>query len=317
VWSNLQADAMLLRLVQPPPAQASYAGWDPSPVPSGTTGIAFHHPRGDVIKASQAVIRGTNPASISLDGGYTYPPGAFYVVDWTSGIFEPGSVGAGLFTDAGDGSTYRLRVTLSGGRASCASPSDPLYYVPFQRQFALMQGFLTTPQAPIPLFDVTATVVEYYWAERDHYFMTADPVEIAALDAAPPGGWVRTGERFGAYAEPRTGASPVCRFYIPPESGDSHFFSAGAECAAVRDKFPTLTYETGSAFYIEIPETPSGCLEGSTRYVSRLWNNRADSNHRYTTNASIVRQMQAKGYVYEGAVMCAPHDRRYFGDPTR
>ncbi|MEP7183320.1 MAG: hypothetical protein ABI886_14140, partial [Betaproteobacteria bacterium] len=38
----------------------------------------------------------------------------------------------------------------------------------------------------------TATAVEYYWATRDHYFITANPPEIAALDASPPGGWVRT-----------------------------------------------------------------------------------------------------------------------------
>ena len=44
--------------------------------------------------------------------------------------------------------------------------------------------------------------------------------------------------------------------------------------------------------------------------VFRLWNQRFDSNHRYTTSQVLVAQMQAKGYVLEGerpnlAVMCA------------
>ena len=43
----------------------------------------------------------------------------------------------------------------------------------------------------------------------------------------------------------------------------------------------------------------------------RLWNQRAHSNHRYTTDTAIKTQMIAKGYVAEGygpdtVTMCAP-----------
>ncbi len=44
--------------------------------------------------------------------------------------------------------------------------------------------------------------------------------------------------------------------------------------------------------------------------VYRLWNNRADSNHRYTTDPTLKAAMIAKGYIAEGygpdaTIMCA------------
>src|SRR4051794_27728188 len=81
------------------------------------------------------------------------------------------------------------------------------------------------------------TAIEYYHAGFDHYFITALPEERAALDSGTPTGWSRTGRGFSVFRFPPPApltASPVCRFYIPPEHGDSHFFSASAdECAAV------------------------------------------------------------------------------------
>jgi hypothetical protein len=157
----------------------------------------------------------------------------------------------------------------------------------------------------------TLPVIEYYWAARDHYFMTANPAEIAALDAEPPGGWARTGQRFGAYAQATGFASRVCRFYIPPAYGDSHYFSASPEeCAAVQVKFPMFTYESPNAFYIDLPDLNTGTCPAGTVPVYRLWNNRVDTNHRYTTSLAIRSQMLAKGYVSEGygpigVVMCA------------
>jgi len=79
----------------------------------------------------------------------------------------------------------------------------------------------------------------------------------------------------------------------------------------VQVKFPTYTYETASAFFIELPDAASGACAAGTVPVYRLWNNRADSNHRYTSDRSTRDQMIAKGYVAEGygadaVAMCAP-----------
>jgi len=160
---------------------------------------------------------------------------------------------------------------------------------------------------------IATRAIEYYWAARDHYFITTDAAEIAKLDASPPGGWARTGQSFGAYAKAAGTASRVCRMYIPPENGDSHFFSASpAECANVQVKFPSFVYETSSAFFLDLPDATTGACAAGLVPVYRLWNNRADSNHRYTTSTVIRDQMIAKGYVAEGygpaqVAMCAPN----------
>jgi BNR repeat protein/uncharacterized protein DUF5648 len=162
------------------------------------------------------------------------------------------------------------------------------------------------------------TVIEYYNPTLDHYFITSLRADIDALDSGHFFGWSRTGLTFQAFADPASGGpgtNPVCRFYIPPPA-DSHFFSASpAECAQVLAKIPTdpnyssFMFETASAFYIALPDTATGACPAGTMPVYRLWNGRADSNHRYTANPATKAQMLAKGYIAEGygpdaVIMC-------------
>ena len=49
-----------------------------------------------------------------------------------------------------------------------------------------------------------------------------------------------------------------------------------------------------------LPDATGACPIGTVP-VFRLWNQRFDSNHRYTTNGTTVAQMKAKNYVLEGA----------------
>jgi Repeat of unknown function (DUF5648) len=155
-----------------------------------------------------------------------------------------------------------------------------------------------------------ATVVEYYWASRDHYFITAAPAEIAALDASAPGGWVRTGKTFNTLATAQTGTSPVCRFYIPPAYGDSHFYGRGtAECNATHANHPEFVYESPSVMYMYLPNL--GVCGAGTIPVYRVFDARVDTNHRYTIDRAVRDQMVALGWVAEGdgpdlVVMCAP-----------
>ena len=156
------------------------------------------------------------------------------------------------------------------------------------------------------------SVVEYYNRALDHYFVTANPIEIADLDAGGKVGWARTGSGFSADATAAAGGTPVCRFYIPPGLGDSHFFSASpAECADVQVKFPELILESVAAFYLPLPDPVTSACAAGTIPVYRLWNKRADTNHRYTVDPSIRDQMIGMGYVAEGAgpdvvTMCSP-----------
>jgi sugar lactone lactonase YvrE len=156
-----------------------------------------------------------------------------------------------------------------------------------------------------------ATVVEYHHAALDHYFISALPADIAALDSGNLGGWARTGHTFNAYAGAAEGTSPVCRFYLPPASGDSHFYSASpAECAEVAAKFPAFVHESPDVMQIALPDLATGDCPAGLVKVYRLWNNRADSNHRYTTDPAVKAAMVARGYVAEGygpdaTIMCA------------
>ena len=170
------------------------------------------------------------------------------------------------------------------------------------------------------------TAIEYYNAALDHYFMTASSAEIDALDAGRLAGWRRTGESLPVAEVPRTwfgleypyDGHPVCRFYLPPGAGDSHFFSASAdECAAVRARFPAFTEETSAAFYAatldpathQCPPYSSIDFDGVYIPVFRLWDQRADGNHRYTTSTAIRDAMITRGWLPEGdgplgVVMC-------------
>ena len=88
---------------------------------------------------------------------------------------------------------------------------------------------------------VAVDVVEYYNASLDHYFITWVPAEIANLDSGTTKGWTRTGQSFQTSTSPQHGTSPVCRFYIPPGLGDSHFFGRGTtECDSYGPEEPEL-----------------------------------------------------------------------------
>src|SRR5207342_1834130 len=137
-------------------------------------------------------------------------------------------------------------------------------------------------------------VVEFYNASLDHYFITWMADEIAKLDAGTETkGWVRTGHSFKTYASSQTGTSPVCRFYIPPGLGDSHFFGRGTEeCNATGQKFPSFVLEDPAFMHLFLPVT-GDCPAGTTP-VYRVFSNRVDANHRYMTDRAIRDRMVAK-----------------------
>ena len=157
--------------------------------------------------------------------------------------------------------------------------------------------------------------LEYHHAALDHYFLSASAPDIDALDSGRLSGWRRTGERFhvGGGKDAASGLErPVCRLYLPPGEGDSHFLSAsGDECEAVRARFPQFVLENRAAFHVALPDERTGqCGTGFwpggefsfhlLLPVYRLWNARLDSNHRYTKDAGVREQMIAQGYVSEG-----------------
>jgi hypothetical protein len=154
-------------------------------------------------------------------------------------------------------------------------------------------------------------VVEFYNMALDHYFITWMAAEIAALDAGTViKGWARTGHKFRTFTTAQAGTVPVCRFYIPPGLGDSHFFGRGpVECADTHTRFPALVEEDPAFMHMTLPA--AGVCPPGTIPVYRVFSNRADANHRYMTDKAVRDLMVAAGWTAEGdgpdlVVMCAP-----------
>jgi hypothetical protein len=148
--------------------------------------------------------------------------------------------------------------------------------------------------------------VEYYHQAFEHYFVTANPVEIAALDSGAVSGWWRTGQRYRVDDVPAEGLVPVCRFYTAAYAGKaSHFFTASAaECEHVKT-MPYWTYE-GVAFYARVPDADGKCAAG-TASINRLFNSGQGGapNHAYTADGAKRDKLVSAGWTSEGVAYCA------------
>jgi hypothetical protein len=173
-------------------------------------------------------------------------------------------------------------------------------------------GGVSLSLPPVPV-----TTVEFYNAALDHYFISDLAPDIDALDSGRFVGWTRTLKTFKVWPISMGFLNDVCRYRIPPEHGDSHFFSASkVECDDIAAQIGTnpnysnYTLETSQAFSVALPDSLGTCPSNWIA-VYRLWNKRIDSNHRYTTDPDIKAQMIAKGYIAEGygdaaVALCSP-----------
>ncbi len=254
------------------------------PTPSVLTASAFlptsiEVDAGENVVASAGAYGGRPPYTWSIASG-ALPPGM--ALNASTGIFSgaPKSPGAYSFT---------VQVADSLGATASGAKSITV----------------TGSAVPTPV-----TVVEFYNASLDHYFITYVADEIAKLDNGTFKGWARTGLSFNAWAAAQGGTSAVCRIYIPPGKGDGHFFGRDAnECDGTMTKNPTFILESSTFLYL-YPPSLGNCAAGQVP-VYRVFSNRADANHRYTTSRTVRDQMVAKGWLAEGdgadtVVMCAP-----------
>lgn len=178
---------------------------------------------------------------------------------------------------------------------------------------AVLAG-VTMPTGPVP---VVTRAVEYFHPGLGHYFMTADAAEIDVLDSGQLAGWQRTGMSFNVVdpaANSSSMASAVCRYYGSPAYGlDTHFYSASPdECTAVRRLWPDQwILESGNVFQVYMPNTSTGACAAGTLPIYRSWNQRSDTNHRYTMDALVQTMMMSRGSISEGygsppVAMCSP-----------
>ena len=159
----------------------------------------------------------------------------------------------------------------------------------------------TIPGAP-------SGVTEFFNTLLNHYFLTADPVEGASIDAGGSGpGWTRTGKVFKS-----GGPNAVCRFFGVQAAGgpNGHFYTADPdECNQVKLDpgwhFESLDFATTPP----VPGAMGATCPAGLVPVYRAYNHRFaehDSNHRITANFADYQSQIAAGWTGEGIVMCAP-----------
>ena len=222
-------------------------------------------------------------------------------------VEDPAQYGTALF-NALTSAPVKEKVGLSGG--SNAGQCGYHLFNGLDAAFvAATTGFIDNYNGT--LTTSLALAVEFYNAEFDHYFLTHKVDEIALLDAGVTiKGWSRTGQSFNVYPAANSGTSPVCRFYIPPAAGNSHFYGRGSEeCNRTQMDHPSFINEDPQFFHVVLP-TLGECPTG-TRAVYRVFSNRADANHRYMVDRSLRDQMTNMGWLAEGdgsdlVVMCVP-----------
>ncbi len=173
---------------------------------------------------------------------------------------------------------------------------------------SIMPGGLPPPN--------TYRVVEFYRADLDHYFISADPAEIHFVETFLGGIFQRTGLYFFAYLNRSlapASAQPVCRFYANADVQiNSHYYSATPqECLfVVLNWAGTWNLETANAFFIQVPDANGNC-PAKTLPVYRFFNNRRDANHRYVVDLSVRRAMLNRAWAPEGSgpnsvAFCSP-----------
>jgi hypothetical protein len=162
--------------------------------------------------------------------------------------------------------------------------------------------------------DPAAVSKEFRNSITNHYFMTSDQDEIAIiLNGGRGPGWSLTGQQFkvtpvSPTALPGPNQVPVCRFYGP--GPNSHFYTAVVpECEFVKSGGAGGWLYEGTSFFMTSIDAQQKCPSGFIG-VNRAYNKRApqnDSNHRFSTSDSTMRDMEGEGWAYEATVMCAAY----------
>ncbi len=236
-----------------------------------------------LVTTRQAMIRLTNTREFVTLAGVTHGfdiPSTGDIFTWSLQFLDAHVAG-----DRGARATMQRMVQVAGGG------TDVL---------------LLDYNAPAPPIDDETTVVEYYNASLNHYFITGFPEEAAALDAGIPPGWRRTGFEFKAWIRNTAHGLPACRFFGTPGIGpNSHFYTINPDECALRINDPHWRFEA-IAFNAELPFAED-CPVGHSE-VWRLYNNGmgGQANHRFLTSHSEIARMVGEGWLLEGAVFCTP-----------
>ncbi len=223
----------------------------------------------------------------------------------TNGDLYAATYQSGTRRLAAGGSTWsRVAFGLDNPTQTALAVGGGHVYVGTDASFGAPSGVFRLQ--PLP------SVVEFRNTTLDHFFITADPNEQAAVAGGAAGpGWVMTGNFFVA-----GGAFLVCRFYGSLSPGpNSHFYTIDpAECQVLKDlQLSTPAAQKRWNFEsndFASSKTVGGQCASDQSPVYRAYNNGfargIDSNHRITSDVTAYKATVASGWIGEGVVMCAP-----------
>lgn len=183
-------------------------------------------------------------------------------------------------------------------------------YLGFDRVFALNENGNSLDSVTVATqantLAGTTLATEWYHAQFDHYFHSADGTENRLLnDGIFGGAWDRTFDAFRVWTEDGPNRAQVCRFFSTAfGTKSSHFYTANVdECAAL--KAGTDWQFEAMAYWVELPDGGGNCRAGTTQ-LFRLYNNGMGGapNHRVTTSAAQRDGLVAKGWIGEGVAAC-------------
>jgi serine protease len=200
-------------------------------------------------------------------------------------------------------------------RAYLEMPQDPGAMGRFIRMASVTGGrqdnLSVDVHVPLANRGGETTAVELYNTNLNHYVLITDPAEYHRMIDEPGSAWEVTGQGFKAWpqlpSDTFVTAVPVCRFDSYRRSGPSSaFYTASvAECNAVKSN--RFWSYRGVPWYIQPVDASQRCPDGYLG-VNRAYNQghvRNDSNHRFTTSDSTIREMEREGWIYEGMAMCS------------
>jgi len=139
-------DSALLRIVGGVPSNSYFLGWNPATPSVGQAVFGFHHPQGDVKKASQGLLNSSAQSTTFAVGSalYTLPTSAVF---WSLGVTETGSSGSPLLASNGQflGS---LSAGPLGGTCTTATTS---FYQRFSLSYPKMRPWIDPPTRGIDI----------------------------------------------------------------------------------------------------------------------------------------------------------------------
>jgi lysyl endopeptidase len=290
LYASGDTDTSFMRLNEPAPANAAFAGWSVNAPDSAPDVVALHNPKADLQKYSQGSFSSYASCGTPSNGSFNCTIGdaansSFFNAIWSTGTTEGGSSGSAAFAAIG-GSRYVVG-QLYGGSASCSNLQgsniygrlDRAYNAALSRWLSPAAGTSPTPAPnpyPTPVIIPRSAIYRFYNASTGAHFFTQSTAERDYV-IAHYATFSYEGVAFYAYSTAVPNSAPVYRFYNT--SNGRHFYTINsAERDYVLATYPQFSFE-GTSWYAQQQA-------GGTAVPVYRFYNASKQTHFYTISAA-------------------------------